>query len=336
MFFDPGDADVGWTSFALLGVAALGASESVVVSKLVGRQHPMAMNAVGMTAGSVALLTVAVLGGDELVLPRERDTQLAVAYLVAATVGMFLCILYVVQRWTASATAYTFVSMPVVAVLAAAALLDEPITAAVVAGGAIVVAGSMSARSRVGGGGRVDWEREPLRCRGAGAAHVRGDDRGRFGVRAARSAECPSSCSTRGRAEDQAMRGFDASIACTAAADRANVRCGAGRSIAAARLQRLVGVDCYRRQPRARRGEGQGRSLADRRHRAATRAEAREVDLTPVVIAGSSELPQFVPLPQDRSATPVARSTPWCRGDRRRGRLATSASPLGMLVEPSP
>jgi drug/metabolite transporter (DMT)-like permease len=141
MFFDPGDADVGWTSFALLGVAALGASESVVVSKLVGRQHPMAMNVVGMTAGATALLTVAVLRGDALALPRERDTQLAVAYLVLATVGMFLCILYVVQRWKASATAYTFVSMPVVAVLAGAALLDEPITAAVVAGGAILVAG---------------------------------------------------------------------------------------------------------------------------------------------------------------------------------------------------
>ena len=141
MFFDPGDADVGWTSFALLGVAALAASEAVVISKLVGRQHPMAMNAVGMTAGALALLAVAVLGGDELVLPHERDTQLAVAYLVAATVGLFLCILYVVQRWTASATAYTFVSMPLVAVLAGAALLDEPITAAVVAGGAIVVAG---------------------------------------------------------------------------------------------------------------------------------------------------------------------------------------------------
>ena len=141
MFFDPGDADVGWTSFALLGVAALAASESVVLSKLVGPEHPMAMNAVGMTSGALALLAVAVLGGDELALPRERDTQLAVAYLVAATVGLFLCILYVVQRWTASATAYTFVSMPVVAVLAGAALLDEPITAAVVAGGAIVVAG---------------------------------------------------------------------------------------------------------------------------------------------------------------------------------------------------
>lgn len=141
MFFDPGDADVGWTSFALLGVAALGASESVVVSKLAGRLHPMAMNVVGMTAGSLALLAVAVLRGDELALPRDGDTQLAVAYLVASTVGLFLCVLYVVQRWTASATAYTFVSMPVVAVLAGAALLDEPITAAVVAGGAVVVAG---------------------------------------------------------------------------------------------------------------------------------------------------------------------------------------------------
>jgi drug/metabolite transporter (DMT)-like permease len=141
MFFDPGDADVGWASFALLGVAALGASESVVVSKLAGPLHPMAMNAVGMSAGAGALLAVAVLRADELVLPRESDTQLAVAYLVLATVGMFLCILYVVQRWTASATAYTFVSMPVVAVLAGAVLLDEQITLAVLAGGAIVVAG---------------------------------------------------------------------------------------------------------------------------------------------------------------------------------------------------
>ena len=156
MFFDPGDADVAWTSFALLGVASLAASESVVLSKLVGREHPMAMNLVGMTAGSAALLLVAVLGGDSLALPHERNTQLAVAYLVAATVGLFLCILYVVQRWSASATAYTFVSMPVVAVLAGAALLDETITAAVVAGGALVVAGVyVGALSRARGAERV-------------------------------------------------------------------------------------------------------------------------------------------------------------------------------------
>ncbi len=141
MFLGPGERDVGWTSFALLGVAALGASESVVVSKLAGPLHPMAMSLVGMTAGASALLTVAALSGEELTLPRETDTQLAVAYLAVATVGMFLGILYVVQRWTASATAYTFVSMPVVAVIAGAIALDEEITVAVVAGGVIVVAG---------------------------------------------------------------------------------------------------------------------------------------------------------------------------------------------------
>jgi drug/metabolite transporter (DMT)-like permease len=161
MFLDPGEADVGWASFVWLGAAALFASESVVVSKLAGPLHPMAMNLVGMTAGGAALLTVAALGGDELALPRETDTQLAVAYLVVATVGMFLCILYVVQRWTASATAYTFVSMPVVAVLAGAALLDEQITLAVLAGGAIVVAGVwVGALSRRATPARV---REPVR-----------------------------------------------------------------------------------------------------------------------------------------------------------------------------
>ena len=141
MFLDPGEAAVGWESFAWLGLAALCASESVVVSKLVGPVPPMAMNLVGMSAGTCALLAVAVLGDDELALPREGDTRLAVAYLVLATVAMFLCILYVVQRWTASATAYTFVSMPVVAVVAGALLIDEEITAAVVAGGAIVLSG---------------------------------------------------------------------------------------------------------------------------------------------------------------------------------------------------
>jgi drug/metabolite transporter (DMT)-like permease len=153
MFLDPGDAGVGWESFAWLVLAALCASESVVVSKLVGPVPPLVMNLIGMTAGAAALLTVAALGGDSLALPRERDTQLAVAYLVIATVAMFLCILYVVQRWTASATAYTFVSMPVVAVLAGAALLDEPITWAVVAGGALVAAGVyVGALSRSPGG----------------------------------------------------------------------------------------------------------------------------------------------------------------------------------------
>jgi drug/metabolite transporter (DMT)-like permease len=151
IFFQPGSIDFGILSFALLAVAALCASESVVVSKLVGREHPMAMNFVGMSAGAVVLLVAAALGGERFALPAERDTQLALVYLVAATVGLFLLVLLVVQRWSASVTSYVFVSMPVVAIAMGAAIADEPVTATTIVGGAIVCAGVYIGAARAAG-----------------------------------------------------------------------------------------------------------------------------------------------------------------------------------------
>ena len=141
IFVQPSSESIGWASFAVLGLAALAASESVVVSKLAGQQHPVVMNFVGMTAGAAVLLVVSALAGESLVLPEEAKTQVAVVYLVAATVGLFVAVLYVVQRWTASSASYIFVSMPVVAVALGALVADERITATVVLGGAIVCAG---------------------------------------------------------------------------------------------------------------------------------------------------------------------------------------------------
>lgn len=141
IFFQPGSIEFGWGSFLLLVLAAICSSESVVVSKLAGRQHPVAMNFVGMTAGATVLLVVAAASGERLALPSGGETRLAVAYLVAATVGLFLLVLYVVQRRAASAAAYIFVLMPVVAILVGALVADEPITLTTVVGGAIVCAG---------------------------------------------------------------------------------------------------------------------------------------------------------------------------------------------------
>lgn len=141
IFFQPGSIDFGWGSFLLLVVAAVCSSESVVVSKLAGRQHPVAMNFVAMTAGAAVLLVVSAATGERLVLPNAGETQLAVAYLVAATVGLFLLVLFVVQRWAASAAAYVFVLMPVVAIVMGALVADEAITLTTVVGGAIVGAG---------------------------------------------------------------------------------------------------------------------------------------------------------------------------------------------------
>jgi drug/metabolite transporter (DMT)-like permease len=141
IFFQPSEISFGWGSLLLLALAALAASEAVVISKRAGRQHPVMMNFVAMTAGSVALLAVSAAAGERLALPAETDTQLALVYLVAATVGLFLCVLIVVQRWTASRTAYIFVLMPVVAVALGALVADEPITLTTLLGGAVVGAG---------------------------------------------------------------------------------------------------------------------------------------------------------------------------------------------------
>ena len=141
IFFQPGDVGFGWPSLVLLLVAALSASEAVVISKRAGRQHPVAMNFVAMSAGAAALLVASAITGERLALPAGGDTQLALLYLVAGTVALFLCVLLVVQRWAASSTAYVFVLMPLVAVAVGAVVADEQITLSTLVGGTIVAAG---------------------------------------------------------------------------------------------------------------------------------------------------------------------------------------------------
>lgn len=141
IFFQPGAVAFGWTSFALLVIAALSAAESVVVSKRCGQLHPVVMNFIGMTAGAGALLVVSAVAGENLGMPDAGKTQIALVYLVAATVALFLMVLVVVQRWAASSTSYIFVLMPVVAVALGALVADERITATTILGGGIVCAG---------------------------------------------------------------------------------------------------------------------------------------------------------------------------------------------------
>jgi drug/metabolite transporter (DMT)-like permease len=137
MFADPGEGGLGPKQLALLAAAALCFSESVVVSKLAA-QHPVVMNGLGMAAGAAVLLAASLVAGEELAFPDAGETQAAVAYLVAATIGLFLLTLFVVQRWSASVTAYAFVLMPVVAVALGALVADEEIRSATVLGGLVV------------------------------------------------------------------------------------------------------------------------------------------------------------------------------------------------------
>ncbi|MGH2805730.1 MAG: DMT family transporter [Actinomycetota bacterium] len=122
-------------------VGSLAIAESSVVVKGFPRWDPITTNAVGMTAGTAFLIVISLLAGERWELPGEAATWLVTAWLVVAgSVGLFVLFLYVIGRWTASASVYALTLMPVVAVTLGALLLDEAVTLYVVAGGAIVLA----------------------------------------------------------------------------------------------------------------------------------------------------------------------------------------------------
>lgn len=124
---------------AILGAVAVAFSS--VVAKALPDVHPVNMNAIGMVAGTILLGLGSLLLGERWALPRETQTVIAVGWLVLfGSVGLFQLFLYVIRRWTASATVYSAAGMPIVAVVLAALLLDQPITKEVLVGGLLVIA----------------------------------------------------------------------------------------------------------------------------------------------------------------------------------------------------
>jgi drug/metabolite transporter (DMT)-like permease len=124
-----------------LGGALCFAQSAVLVRRL-PPVHPVAMNAVGMTAGSAVLLAGAVAFGESIVLPEGAATWTAFVYLVTlGSVGVFLLYLFVLGRWTASRAAYSFLLAPFVSILLSAWLDNEPVGASLLLGGLLVVAG---------------------------------------------------------------------------------------------------------------------------------------------------------------------------------------------------
>ncbi len=132
------DFGLGYFVAAVLGTLAAAASS--VVAKSFPDVHPINMNAIGMTAGTIFLAAGSWVLNESWALPREGRTLMAVGWLVlVGSVGLFQLFLYVLKSWTASATVYAIAAMPVVAVGLGAVLLAQPITLEVVVGGALVM-----------------------------------------------------------------------------------------------------------------------------------------------------------------------------------------------------
>jgi drug/metabolite transporter (DMT)-like permease len=134
-----GELPLVYVLAAVLGAIAV--AESSVVVKGFPRTHPVTTNAVGMAAGTMFLAAASLVFGEQWTLPSGARTWAALAWLVAVgSVGLFLLFLFVVLRWTASATTYALTLMPVVAVTLGIVLADERLRPEVVIGALLVVA----------------------------------------------------------------------------------------------------------------------------------------------------------------------------------------------------
>ena len=117
-------------------------AESLVIAKLIPRSNPIATNAVAMTVGSAMLLFVSLLTREQWVIPTKSATWVAYLYLVVfVSVIVFLLYLWLLERWTASGTSFTFVLMPLVTIVLASLISDEPITLSLIIGAALVISG---------------------------------------------------------------------------------------------------------------------------------------------------------------------------------------------------
>ena len=135
-----GDAAVLPMLSIVAGAACIG--ESIILLKRLPRLDPGMINAVGMSMGAASLLIVSRVFGESWRAPTLSLTWFSVLYLVViGTVIFFSLMTYVIRRWSASASAYGLVIMPLETVTLSAWLTGEKLNAGLLVGGALVLLG---------------------------------------------------------------------------------------------------------------------------------------------------------------------------------------------------
>jgi drug/metabolite transporter (DMT)-like permease len=133
--------DVSVVSVLAVVVAAAAAAESGIVLKLLVSAHPVVTNAIGMTVGASLLLVLSSIAGESWKAPESSSVWGAIVYLAIASPFLFMLVVYVIQRWTATGASYQFVLFPIVSVIGGAVLLDEAVTSSLLLGAPLVLVG---------------------------------------------------------------------------------------------------------------------------------------------------------------------------------------------------
>jgi drug/metabolite transporter (DMT)-like permease len=143
VFADQVQFNVPLGALAALALQPVLIAAGTVLLKRIPQTHPIGTNAIAMLPGATLLLVLALLAGERLALPTRPDVVPAFLYLVTlGGIGLFTGIVYVVQRWTASASSYITVLFPVVTVAVGSAIAGEGVTPLFAVGALLVIAGT--------------------------------------------------------------------------------------------------------------------------------------------------------------------------------------------------
>jgi drug/metabolite transporter (DMT)-like permease len=133
---------VSWLALAALLGSALCIAQVPIIVKTFPRVHPVLENGIGMAVGGALLLLLSLALSEPRAIPADPWVQGSFVYLVlVGSIGVFLLYLFVLGRWTASASSYILLLAPLAAGVVGYLILGEPVSLALVAGGALVLAG---------------------------------------------------------------------------------------------------------------------------------------------------------------------------------------------------
>ena len=135
-------AEISLLSLLAIILAAAFSAEAIVLFKTFPKAHPITTNAVAMAVGAIILFIGSWITHETPHVPSLSVTWISVGYLVLfGSVAVFVLALYVLSHWTASASSYQLVLIPIVTVLLAAWISHEQITATLLFGGVLVLVG---------------------------------------------------------------------------------------------------------------------------------------------------------------------------------------------------
>ena len=129
-------------ALAALLASAVCIAQVPIIVKTFPRVHPVMENGIGMTVGGALLLILSLALSEPKVIPRDPWVQASFVYLVLlGSIGVFLLYLFVLGRWTASASSYILLLAPLAAAAVGFLLLGEAVSPTLMVGGALVVLG---------------------------------------------------------------------------------------------------------------------------------------------------------------------------------------------------